>query len=325
MTLVISNRLIKPDIPTVLEDIQDRVFPKRLFSTVEDKGDYYRVTCPFHKNGQEHKPSCSIYKRDDNDKVVWGTCHCFTCGYKAQFNQMVADCLEISKEEADDFLIENYSDIVYDSVELLPSIELSDSSSIEEDSSSEIQFTQADIDQYKYFHPYMFQRKLTEEVIRKFSIGYDESCDSIVFPVWDASGKLVAFTKRSVSGKTFQLQANTEKPIYLLNFLLKENHKIAYICESQFNALTLWTYGLPGVALFGTGSDYQYDILNKSGIRTFILCFDGDEAGRKGATRFKKNINKDSLVIDVRMPYGKDVNDISKEEFFDLLQKAYSM
>ena len=90
------------------------------------------------------------------------------------------------------------------------------------------------------------------------------------------------------------------------------------------NALTAWSYGIPAVALFGTGSSYQYDILKKSGIRSYILCFDGDEAGRKGAKRFMQNMKKNVFITDMEMPLGKDVNDMEKDEFLNLL-KSYGI
>ena len=95
-----------------------------------------------------------------------------------------------------------------------------------------------------------------------------------------------------------------------------------YVCESQINALTLWSWGYPAIALFGTGSSHQYDILNKSGIRNYILCFDGDAAGLKGKDRFLQNIRKDVLVSYVPIPMGKDVNDLTKEQF-ESLEKIF--
>ena len=59
-------------------------------------------------------------------------------------------------------------------------------------------------------------------------------------------------------------------------------------------------------------------IFNKSGIRNYMLCFDGDEAGDKGVARFKRNIRKDVIVNRVLIPIGKDVNDLTKEEFSKL-------
>ena len=69
------------------------------------------------------------------------------------------------------------------------------------------------------------------------------------------------------------------------------------IIESQLDALKCWTWGIPAVALFGTGSKKQYQILNKSGIRFYHLAFDGDLAGQHGAKRFIENIKNVWLIF----------------------------
>ena len=70
--------------------------------------------------------------------------------------------------------------------------------------------------------------------------------------------------------------------------------------------------------MFGTGSKYQYDILKRSGIRNYILCFDGDDAGRKGIKRFIDNMPNDVIISIKQIPEGKDVNDLDKETFLNL-------
>ena len=161
----------------------------------------------------------------------------------------------------------------------------------------------------------MWKRKLSKEVVDKFKIGYDPKTQSIIFPVWDEKNNLVLLTSRSVNSKAFYIEADKDKPVYLLNHIINENIKTVYVCESQINALTLWSWGYPAIALFGTGSRYQYDILNRSPIRSYILCFDGDEPGDKGIKRFKSNIRKDVLISVKKIPRSKDVNDLDKEEF----------
>ena len=167
----------------------------------------------------------------------------------------------------------------------------------------------------------MSQRKITEHVRRVFKIGYNRANESIVFPVWDEHGNLLFITQRSVKSKFFMIPLGIEKPVYLLNFIYKYGFDTVIVCESQINCLTCWGYHLPAVALFGTGTKEQIDILNKSHIRNYILCFDGDNAGRKGAERFKKYIRKDVLVTDVHMPEGKDVNDLTPFELYDILNE----
>ena len=106
-----------------------------------------------------------------------------------------------------------------------------------------------------------------------------------------------------------------DKSIYLLDTIKKYKYTTVYVVESQINALTLWGWGYPSVALFGTGSEHQYNLLKKSGIRNFVLCFDGDTAGRQGAKKLVKTLPVSSMVTVVQLPESKDVNDLTKEEF----------
>ena len=81
----------------------------------------------------------------------------------------------------------------------------------------------------------------------------------------------------------------------------------------------------------GTGCKHQYEILNKVGIRSYILALDPDGAGRQGTLRFIKSI-KNCMISIKDLPDGKDVNDLTKEEFFsapllsiDEWRKKYNM
>ena len=147
----------------------------------------------------------------------------------------------------------------------------------------------------------------------------DTKC--LVFPVWDENNNLVMLTRRSVESKKFIIPPDTEKPVYLLNYINRLGIKDVAVTESQINALTLWSIGIPAIALFGTGSKKQYEILNKSGIRTYYLFFDGDEAGDKGRARLRKNV-KGKMIIDLEIPEDKDVNDLTKEEFLELIKNS---
>ena len=48
--------------------------------------------------------------------------------------------------------------------------------------------------------------------------------------------------------------------------------------------------------------------------------FDGDSAGDKGISNFLKNIRKDVIVNIIRLPRGKDINDLSYDEVESLIQ-----
>lgn len=48
--------------------------------------------------------------------------------------------------------------------------------------------------------------------------------------------------------------------------------------------------------------------------------YDNDDAGRKGAERFKKLVRNDVFVTDILMPKNKDIADCTKDEFWDILK-----
>ena len=302
-----GNKLITTSIQSILEKIRFDTHGAYLHDIKTSNNDL-RITCPFHSEGKEKTPDCFI--NNDNSSDLYGVFHCFACGKKGYISDIVNQCFGQTGTFGQNWLIENFSNVLIETQELLPEIDLSKPQKIKLDESS--------LDKYKYFHPYMFKRKLSEDIIRKFSVGYDAEDDTLVFPVWDENNNLVFITKRSVKNKYFYIPSGVIKPVYLLNFIINEHITKVMVCESQINALYCWSMGYPAIALFGTGSKEQYDILKRSGIRNFILCFDGDVAGDNGIKRFVKNMSDEVLISVKKLPRGKDVNDLTKDEFDNL-------
>lgn len=309
----IRNKIISTPILSILRKLKENTGIRGLKEIIE-KGDEIIVTCPHHKDGNENKPSCHIYCGEEKN-IPYGTCNCFSCEFSSNFQGFVAEVLGISVEEAEDYLIDNFSSALVVQRDFLPKIELvhkkKERKTIDE----------AELVNYAYYHPYMWKRRLTKDVVDKFKVGYDKEFNCITFPVWNEYGELVAITKRSVTGKRFFIPTGSDKQVYGLNFIIQEGIKSVYVVESQINCLVLWSYGYPAIGLFGTGCEHQYSILNKSPIRSYTLLFDGDNAGRKGAERFKENIRKDVLVNDIVMYDGKDVADLDKSQVDNLLEK----
>ena len=168
----------------------------------------------------------------------------------------------------------------------------------------------------------MWKRKLSKEVVDQFRIGYDMEKKAITFPVYDEKHRLVMVTARSVENKKFYIPADSDKPVYLLYDIIERGVTKVLLCESQINTLYARSLGYDSIGLFGTGSKTQLDTLKRSGIRNYILAFDGDEAGRKGAYRFKKAIGDDVFITDLKLPKGKDLNDLSPEEIQVLINNS---
>lgn len=313
MQLEVRGRLIDTPIKTILETIK-RECPHPILHDIVDKDRDKNVviTCPFHKNGAENKPSCHVFKEEDDPKVTYGTVHCFTCGYSASLPQFVADCFAEDYNFGEQWLVERFGNVLLQKQTFLPEIILDDKPKQVKGLSEEA------LAQYDYYHPYMYQRGLTKDVIDMFRIGYDHKRDAITFPVWDDKGVPLFVTARAVREKRFYIPYEAEKPVYLLNFVKNWGIDSVYVCESQINTLVLWSWGYPAIGLFGTGTPYQYDILKRSGIRNYTLCLDGDAAGDKGITRFKANMPEDVLISVKKLPRGRDVADLTKEQFDSL-------
>ena len=314
MELIIQNRTISASAFDILVKVRSELNGV-LLSTIEDKGDNVICTCPFHKGGKENRPSCGVYARKDNPDKEFGLVHCFTCGYSATLPQFIGDIFHSDENFGTQWLLKRFCDIFIDTFEPLKPISIQvDKEQRKEGMSDSI------LSEYDYYHPYMWKRGLSKEVVDRFRVGYDKTTNSITFPMWDEYGALVGISKRCIDTKRFDNQHGVKKPVYLLNYIKQCNITTVFIAESQINALTLWSWGYPAVALMGTGSDDQYEQLSRSGIRVYNLCFDGDTAGDKATERFKKKVRTDSIINIIKIPYGKDVNDLKKEEF-DMLYK----
>jgi len=281
--------------------------------SIVQRGDNIFITCPFHKDGHENKPSCSVYCRNDNPDLEYGIFNCFTCSSKGPLYKLVAQCLKCSTEVAKTWLVDYFGSQIEDSI-IIPEI------SIPKDE-VKFQIDESELNNYRFYHPYMWERKLSKEVVDMFSVGYDGKTDALTFPVWDDANRLVMITKRNVSTKSFYIPPGVEKPVYLLNFVKNWGITKVWVMESQINALYGWTMGYPSIGLIGTGSSYQHERLIKSGISVFHLCFDGDTAGDLGAYKFAQAMPRGILVDQVIIPRGKDVNDLSFEEFSNLQKK----
>lgn len=309
MRLIIKNRVIESPIDVILKRVQSET---RYLKDIRIKREEVVCTCPFHKNGNESKPACFVLNSKDSN-LEYGTFHCFACGEKGSLAKLVGKCYDSNAGFGKQWLIDNFSSSFIEETEYLEEITEPNKNYLEESALEAFEY-----DNEQALDYLINKRHLNKDIIDLFKVGYEKSTNSVTFPCWDEHGKLVGIFKRNISTKFFTIPPIDPKPVYLLDYVIKNGITSVVVCESQINALTLWSWGIPAIALFGTGSNYQYDVLRKSGIRQYLLAFDGDLAGEVGANRFSNNIGDDVLVNKVVLPKGKDVNDLTEDEFMML-------
>ena len=101
----------------------------------------------------------------------------------------------------------------------------------------------------------------------------------------------------------------------------KDGIKEVIVCESMLDALIAWVYGKYAVALNGLGNELQFKQLQKLPCRKIILATDKDEAGMRARYRIKQNVVTKIVVeydYNSYPEYAKDLNDMSKDEFYNL-------
>lgn len=311
--LSVNNQIIQADEMEVLQELKHQlhlngvdVFHKFVSTT-----NNIQTTCPFHKGGQERKPSFGILTKDRGNQKA-GTCHCFACGWTGGIEEMISNCF--GYDDMGNFgikwIAKNFQSVA---VEMRPDIDLGFDEVVEKKS----YVPDAEYDKYRVYHPYMWTRKMNPETVEIFDIGYDDESKCITFPVRDAEGNILFIARRSVVSKFFNYPSGAEKPVYGIYELeqLPQYPDIVYITESMIDAITIWSFGKYAVALNGLGSDSQYKQLSSMKNRTFILATDNDDAGKRARLNLRRKLPS-KLLYELVIPEGKkDINDLSKEEF----------
>lgn len=309
----IRDKYFNIDIKQVIEQLRAEIkikYDRDIFRDIKNTGNDIMVTCPYHKNGQERKPSAGINLKN-------GMFHCFTCGESGTLDVLISNCFGVydNGKKGYTWLCDNFDDDVY---QIRSGLQIEERKHFEQPK----YITEQELDSYRYYHPYMWKRHLTPELVEFFDIGYDKESDCITIPVNDISGNCLFVARRSVKGKFFNYPKDVDKPIWALDKCI--NEKTIIVCESIFNATNCWKYGRPAVALLGTGSQHQLDILRHCGKRKIIIALDGDKAGDKGRNKLLNGLVDCVQVSYLKTPRdGRDINDLTKEEFLALKEIHY--
>lgn len=291
-----------------------------LISKIKDGPTDIQICCPYHNNGQERRPSAGIRKED-------GIFHCFACNEVHSLPEVISHCFGYTDDIVGKFgwqwLLKNFATV---QVEERKSIDLDFDRSVRIFSVGNSNYvTEEELDKYRYIHPYMYKRGLTDEVIEIFDLGYDASTESITFPVKDVSGNVLFVARRSVKTKWFNYPEGVEKPLYGLYEYYKgvlhrqqETWQDVIVCESMLDALSFWTVGKYAVALNGLGNELQFKQLRELPCRKIILATDNDAPGLKARKRIRQNVTN-KIITEYLFPKGrKDANECTKEELKNL-------
>lgn len=317
--MIINDTIVNTELIDIIKELNQQLQLNNLpyFDKIVDSGRNIQVCCPYHN---ERRPSAGIHKDT-------GMFHCFACNETHTLPELISYMFgknDILGKWGWEWLLKNFISV---QIENRKPIELNLS---REHTVEPIKYVSTDeLDSYRYIHSYMYKRKLTDEIIELFDIGYDRDSQCITFPIRDITGGTLHIARRSVNTKWFNYPSGIDKPVYGLYELkiYQEQHDVSiqelYVCESMLDALYLWTQGKFAVALNGLGTQLQFKQLRNIYCRKLILATDNDEAGMKARKRIATNVTN-KLITQVILPsHRKDINDCTPEEIANLKEELY--
>ena len=332
-------------------DVVGRVVP------LTRKGQNYWGCCPFHN---EKTPSFSVNEEK-------GFFHCFGCG---EHGDIISFTMKHNNMDFKSAITElaNMAGLK------MPDYKPRDPNVVKrEDALFDICERAAQTFAEKLFTPeaahaleYVRRRGFTDEEIKKYRIGYasknniiankfaeskflipsglcrrgdygmyDFFRDKLMFPIFNAHGKIVAFSGRSLDGSEPKYINTTDTDIFHkrqtvfgFNFARESIHRAnrSIVVEGQIDAIKMQVNGFgETVAPLGTALTEDHIALLCKSNRNITFCFDGDGAGQKAAAR-ACNIVLPFIrdTSDVRFAFvsgGKDPDEILKISGADAMRK----
>ena len=151
--------------------------------------------------------------------------------------------------------------------------------------------------------------------------GHEHLTGSVVVPVLDALGNVAQMYGRKI---TPHLREGTPLHMYLpgehkavWNGQSLAGQKEWLLCEALIDALTLWCAGFRNVtASYGVNgfTPAHWQLLDECKPERIVLCYDNDQAGNDAAAKLTEQLKaKGVRVLRAKLPPGKDVNDVARE------------
>lgn len=237
---------------------------------------------------------------------TWGDSGAYDEEYSSgNFVSLIAKLRRISYEEAADYLLEKYGALhairKNEPIRLKhPHIRTIFQTTIIEDSPIIVAPS-----------PYLISRGISEYVQAEVGVGYDKEHRGYTAIPWRTEGgKDANIFYRSTQGKRFFYRKDST-PKNRLVFGIDRAGEFAVMTEGVIDAMSFDTAGISGVAVGGARiSDFQAEIIKRSGIKRLYLGGDNDEQGRALNEQAKKKLRGYVELYEIDYGKEKDANDV---------------
>jgi DNA primase len=332
------------------------------YTTFKKAGRRHVGLCPFHT---EKTPSFTL----DDEKQLF---HCFGCGIGGDVFTLIMEKESLSFPEAVRYLAEKYKIPLPERRRLSPQYKKLEEriQKITEDTLAYFRKNLHNTSEGKNALSYLHKRKISDDIIQKFKIGYamnswdglisafqrqnispkdlekagltiynqaknsyyDRFRGRIIFPIFNESGKVVAFGGRTLFDAEPKYLNSPDTPVYTkgrllygLNFCkesIRQSQEIILV-EGYTDFVALYQAGIPNlVAPLGTSLTPDQVYLAKKYAKKMIISFDGDIAGTKAAYRaVSLSFERGIQTYILRLPEGYDPDSFLKKYGIDAYNK----
>lgn len=175
------------------------------------------------------------------------------------------------------------------------------------------------LDRYKWRHPYLGERSISEPVQRLMRIGFDRDRHAVVIPWFNPDGSLGAIKYRRVDTKVFWYEKGG-RPIrdmlYGIDVVYSRRIRKVALVEAEVDAMTLMSAGIPAIATGGATSwnAGKRDMIARSPIEEVVIMRDIDAAGKAWRNRVVADLRGVVRMKCAIIPsYVKDVNECAQK------------
>lgn len=155
---------------------------------------------------------------------------------------------------------------------------------------------------YNMPHEYWTDRGFSEQVVRRFKLGYDPVSDRCTIPIRSAWGEVMGVIQRVL---------DDSKPKYLHpkgfkigrdlygSWLVRKGgfHRVALV-EGPLDAVACWDAKVPAMGLHGARlTDDQAALIRSLGVHTVVAMTDNDDAGYEAVVSIKEQLSGIQVLV----------------------------
>ena len=247
---------------------------------VEQRGLEYWLSCPFH---EDHTPSFSVSPNEDG--YVF---YCFSCKKGGGPIQFIQYHDHVSPRHA-----KSTWDVLNGRVVK--------TDPVRDKRTTWIDQRAEDLLKDKAGMGFFLDRDISMDTVRYYKIGIDGT--SIIYPFFDYDG-VIKYHTRELGTKIYKSE---EGRILWGLYQIPYEADTVYVVEGYQDVLSCYEVGIPAVGMCGSVMHREYwDQLFERGIRTVVLCPDGDTAGQSLLMKAVKDYDLRFRVRFCKLPSDED-------------------